>query len=66
MAIVMMKPIINNVTMIKEIVVDLKEAVKKNGMGEHEAVSMIWVAVMTAVDFNKREDLLQDQVNVKI
>merc|ERR1712235_193091 len=23
---------------------------------------MIWVAVMTAVDFNKREDLLQDQV----
>merc|ERR1712227_1111748 len=35
---------------------------KENGMGEHEAVSMIWVAVMTAVDFNKREDLLQDQV----
>jgi len=57
-----LKSSINDEKPIKEIVVDLKEAVKKNGMGEHEAVSMIWVAVMTAVDFNKREDLLQDQV----
>merc|ERR1712241_564693 len=57
-----LKSSINDEKPIKEIVADLKEAVKKNGMGEHEAVSMIWVAVMTAVDFNKREDLLQDQV----
>merc|ERR1711884_733722 len=57
-----LKSSINDEKPIKEIIVDLKEAVKKNGMGEHEAVSMIWVAVMTAVDFNKREDLLQDQV----
>merc|ERR1711902_476968 len=46
---------------IKEIVLELKEAVKKNGLAEHEAVAMIWVAVMTAMDCNKREDLLQDQ-----
>jgi len=57
-----LKSSINDEKPIKEIVADLKEAVKKNGMGEHEAVSMIWIAVMTAVDFNKREDLLQDQV----
>jgi len=46
---------------IKEIVLELKEAVKKNGLAEHEAVSMIWSSVMTAMDSNKREDLLQDQ-----
>jgi len=46
---------------IKEIISELKEAVKKNGLAEHEAVSMIWSSVMTAMDSNKREDLLQDQ-----
>ena len=40
---------------------DLNEAVKKNGLGEHEAVAMIWQAVMGALDSNKREDLIQDQ-----
>ena len=47
---------------IKEIILELKEAVKKNGLAEHEAVAMIWSSVMTAMDCNKREDLLQDQV----
>ena len=47
---------------IKEIEMDLNEAVKKNGLGEHEAVAMIWQAVMGALDSNKREDLIQDQV----
>merc|ERR1712130_1000486 len=47
---------------IKEIIMELKEAVKKNGLAEHEAVAMIWSSVMTAMDCNKREDLLQDQV----
>merc|ERR1712165_138223 len=46
---------------IKEIILELKEAVKKNGLAEHEAVAMIWSSVMTAMDCNKREDLLQDQ-----
>merc|ERR1711923_556832 len=47
---------------IKEIIMDLKESVKKNGLTEYEAVAMIWIAVMAAVDFSKKEDLLQDQV----
>ena len=35
---------------------------KKNGLLEQEAVAMIWQAVMGALDSNKREDLIQDQV----
>jgi len=45
----------------KEIVGDLKEQVRKNGLAESEAVAMIWSAVMAAVEWNKKEDLLQDQ-----
>merc|ERR1712042_164519 len=45
----------------KEIIMDLKEAVKKNGLLEQEAVAMIWSAVMSAVEWNKKEDLLQEQ-----
>jgi len=45
----------------KEIVMELKEAVKKNGLLEQEAVAMIWSAVMSAVEWNKKEDLLQEQ-----
>jgi len=45
----------------REIVADLKDSVKKHGLAEPEAVTMIWSAVMTAVDWNKKEDLLQEQ-----
>merc|ERR1712038_1237133 len=34
---------------------------KKSGMSEPEAVSMIWAAVMSACEWNKKEDLLQEQ-----
>merc|ERR1712142_1119671 len=43
----------------KEIILELKEAVKKNGLLEQEAVAMIWISLMTAVEWNKKEDLLQ-------
>merc|ERR1712227_14011 len=56
-----LKSSINEEKPIKEIIMDLKESVKKNGLTEYEAVAMIWVAVMAAVDFSKKEDLLQDQ-----
>jgi len=56
-----LKTSINDEKPIKEIEMDLNEAVKKNGLGEHEAVAMIWQAVMGALDSNKREDLIQDQ-----
>merc|ERR1712223_1648935 len=46
---------------IKEIIMELKEAVKKNGLAEHEAVAMIWVAVMAACEWNKKEDLVHEQ-----
>jgi len=45
----------------KEIILELKEAVKKNGLLEQEAVAMIWISLMTAVEWNKKEDLLQEQ-----
>merc|ERR1712045_449342 len=56
-----LKTSINDEKPIKEIEMDLNEAVKKNGLAEHEAVAMIWQAVMGAMDSNKREDLIQDQ-----
>jgi len=52
---------INDEKPTKEIIMDLKEAVKKNGLLEQEAVAMIWSAVMSAVEWNKKEDLLQEQ-----
>ena len=45
---------------------NFQEAVKKNGLLEQEAVAMIWNAVMSAVEWNKKEDLLQEQVEFVI
>jgi hypothetical protein len=45
----------------KEIIAELRENVKKHGLSEPEAVSMIWAAVMSAIEWNKKEDLLQEQ-----
>ena len=57
-----LKNSINDEKPIKEIEVYLQDAVKKNGLGNHEAVAMICQAVMGALDSNKREDFIQDQV----
>ena len=48
----------------KEIISELRENVKKHGLSEPEAVSMIWAAVMSACEWNKKEDLLQEQVEL--
>merc|ERR1712130_490678 len=45
----------------KDIIAELRENVKKHGLSEPEAVSMIWAAVMSAIEWNKKEDLLQEQ-----
>merc|ERR1711885_39727 len=45
----------------KEIISELRENVKKHGLSEPEAVSMIWAAVMSACEWNKKEGLLQEQ-----
>jgi hypothetical protein len=36
--------------------------VKNYGLLEQEAVAMIWNAVMSAVEWNKKEDLVHEQV----
>ena len=50
----------------KEIIAELRENVKKHGLSEPEAVSMIWAAVMSACEWNKKEDLLQEQVPILV
>jgi len=52
---------ISNDKPIKEIIVDLRESVKKNNLQESEAVTMIWSAVMSSTEWNKKEDLLLEQ-----
>lgn len=46
---------------VKEIIAELHKSAKKNGFQESEAVTMIWTAVMSAVEWNKKEDLVLEQ-----
>jgi len=46
---------------IKEIISDLKEASQKNDLQEQELVVMIWSSVMSSMEWNKKEDLVQEQ-----
>ena len=50
----------------KEIIPELRESVRKHGLSEADSVAMIWGAVMSAVEWNKKEDLLQEQVRIVI
>ena len=43
---------------------DMRESVKKFNLLESEAVTMIWLAVMSSTEWNKKEDLLQEQVEL--
>jgi len=52
---------ISNDKPIKEIIMDLRESMKKNGLQENEAVTMIWSAVMASTEWNKKEDLVLEQ-----
>jgi hypothetical protein len=45
----------------KEIVMDIRDGMTKTNIQEHDAVTMIWTSVMNSVEWNKKEDLLQDQ-----
>ena len=45
----------------KDIIVELKEVVQKTGISEQEVVVLIWQCIMTGIEWNKKEDLLQDQ-----
>jgi len=46
---------------VKEIIVEMRESVKKYSLQEAEAVTMIWSAVMSATEWNKKEDLVLEQ-----
>jgi len=45
----------------KEIVIELKDEVQKHGISEQDTLIMIWNCVMSAIEWNKKEDLLQEQ-----
>jgi len=58
---VMIKECIDDEKTPKEIIIELKDSVNKNNISEQDALIMIWNCVMSAIEWNKKEDLLQDQ-----
>merc|ERR1711953_755796 len=58
---VMIKECIEDKRTPKEIIIELKDSVSKNNISEQDALVMIWNCVMSAIEWNKKEDLLQDQ-----
>lgn len=45
----------------KEIIIEIKDINDKSNISEQDCVVMIWNCVMSAIEWNKKEDLLQDQ-----
>jgi len=58
---IMIKESIEDEKTPKEIIIELKDSVAKNNITEQDALIMIWNCVMSAIEWNKKEDLLQDQ-----
>jgi len=52
---------INSEKPVKEIIMEMQKSSKKHGFQESEAVTMIWSAVMSAAEWNKKEDLILEQ-----
>ncbi len=52
---------INSEKPIKDIIMEMQKSSKKNGFQESESVAMIWSAVMSAEQWNKKEDLILEQ-----
>ncbi|KAG9463683.1 hypothetical protein GDO78_021286, partial [Eleutherodactylus coqui] len=46
---------------IKEIVVYLKEEMKRNDLQEPAVIGLLWTCVMNAVEWNKKEELVAEQ-----
>lgn len=46
---------------IKEIVVFVKEQMKKSSLPEHETVLNVWNTIMNSVEWNKKEELVAEQ-----
>ncbi|GFU04647.1 basic leucine zipper and W2 domain-containing protein 1 [Nephila pilipes] len=48
-------------TSVDEIICHVKDQMKKNGLPEHEVVVLLWISLMTSVDWNKRQELVHEQ-----
>ncbi|XP_069585398.1 eIF5-mimic protein 1 isoform X3 [Ranitomeya imitator] len=46
---------------IKEIVIYLKEEMKRSGIPEPAVIGLLWTCVMNAVEWNKKEELVAEQ-----
>jgi len=57
----MIKESVNEKRSPKEIIIELKDECVKHDIAEQDTVVMIWNCVMSAVEWNKKEDLLQEQ-----
>lgn len=45
----------------KDIIAEMKDLATRTGINEQDAVTLVWQCVMAANEWNKKEDLLQDQ-----
>ncbi|XP_035700262.1 basic leucine zipper and W2 domain-containing protein 1-like [Branchiostoma floridae] len=52
---------ISNENDVKEIIIYVKDYMKKNELAEHEVVVLVWFSVMKSVEWNKEEDLVAEQ-----
>lgn len=46
---------------IKEMVLYLKEEMKRNELAEHAVIGLLWTCIMNAVEWNKKEELVAEQ-----
>ncbi|KAG9328249.1 hypothetical protein JZ751_015561, partial [Albula glossodonta] len=46
---------------IREIVVYVKEEMKRNSLQEHAVIGLLWTCLMNAVEWNKKEELVTEQ-----
>jgi len=55
------KELLENNTPVEEIVITVKDQMKKNNLPDNEVAVLLWTSLMGAVDWNKRQDLVPDQ-----
>lgn len=48
-------------TPVKEVIQVLREEMKKDGLKDEDVVILIWKTAMTAVEWNKKEELIKEQ-----
>ncbi|XP_028672857.1 eIF5-mimic protein 1 [Erpetoichthys calabaricus] len=46
---------------IKEIILYVKEEMKRNDLQEHAIIGLLWTCIMNAVEWNKKEELVTEQ-----